>query len=200
MNWKALAVAASLIAVPVAAEAQATSRGPDCPRGCPTSRGHMGLTGAQFLALQQQLRDDGCGVTQVTGVPDAATRRAIRRCAQKYNTSNSARAVLVAMNIGYSDSDLTGPVSGGTASTSNWSSGSTASTDHASMGHAGMNKAEHCKKMAKGKKTSKTKAVGSGGVVEGTPVSAVPAGAATTTEGELDPKPLDKAGKKAIDC
>lgn len=199
MNWKALAVAATLVAVPAISGAQATSRGPECARGCPTSRGHMGLTGAQFLALQQQLRDEGCGVRQVTGVPDAATRRAIRTCSKKYGTSGSASALLAAMNIGYSASDL--GVSG-TASGEYRGSERSASLQ-TTAGHSNM-KMEHCEKKvaASGKmktKRGKAKAVGTGGIVEGTPVSAVPAGGPTSTGDELTPKPLDKAAKDKMD-
>ena len=83
-----------------------TPTGKECPLGCPTSRGALGLTGVQFLALQQELRDRGCGTTRVTGRADAATRRAIRVCAGKLNVANNARAVLIAMNIGFSETDI----------------------------------------------------------------------------------------------
>ena len=43
------------------------SDGTTCPWGCPTSSGTGGLTGAQFLALQQELRDAKCGLAHVTG-------------------------------------------------------------------------------------------------------------------------------------
>lgn len=90
-----------------------TPTGTECPLGCPTSKGALGLTGVQFLALQQELRDRGCGVRRVTGVADAATRRAIRTCAQRLSVANNARAVLVAMNIGFGETDIpagsTGP-------------------------------------------------------------------------------------------
>jgi hypothetical protein len=42
----------------------------------------------------------------VTGRLDAATRTAIRNCARKLGVANNAAAVLVAMNIGYSESDV----------------------------------------------------------------------------------------------
>jgi hypothetical protein len=83
-----------------------TPTGKECPLGCPTSKGALGLTGVQFLALQQELRDRGCGNSRVTGVADAATRRAIRVCAGKLNVANNARAVLIAMNIGFGETDI----------------------------------------------------------------------------------------------
>ena len=86
--------------------AASTSTGTDCPMKCPSSKGAAGLTGPQFLALQQELRDRGCGNTHVTGWLDAPTRHAIATCAKKMNVANKAGAVLVAMNIGYSDADV----------------------------------------------------------------------------------------------
>jgi hypothetical protein len=89
------------------------SDGTTCPWGCPTSSGAAGLTGPQFLALQQELRDRKCGTNHVTGRLDAATRIAIRNCARKLGVANNAAAVLVAMNVGYGASDVNMP-SGGT--------------------------------------------------------------------------------------
>ncbi|MDP9177142.1 MAG: hypothetical protein M3O61_05630 [Gemmatimonadota bacterium] len=83
-----------------------TPTGTECPKGCPTSKGAAGLSGVQFLALQQELRDRGCGVRGVTGRLDGATRSAIRTCAQRLNVANNARAVLVAMNIGFGETDI----------------------------------------------------------------------------------------------
>jgi len=83
--------------------------GTACAKGCPTSAGAAGLTGVQFLALQQELRDRNCGNSRVPGVLDAATRRAIRTCAQRLSVANNARAVLVAMNIGFSEGDMAPP-------------------------------------------------------------------------------------------
>jgi len=80
--------------------------GTTCPWGCPTSGGAAGLSGAQFLALQQELRDAKCGNRHVTGRLDAATRTAIRTCAQRLGVANNARAVLIAMNIGYGETDI----------------------------------------------------------------------------------------------
>lgn len=82
------------------------SDGTTCPWKCPTSKGVAGLTGPQFLALQQELRDKGCGTNHVTGNLDGATRHAIAVCAKKLGVANNAGAVLVAMNIGYSDADV----------------------------------------------------------------------------------------------
>lgn len=122
MKFKILAVAAGFVIVPALAGAQdstatttttttttrtSTSTGTDCPRGCPTSKGAAGLSGVQFLALQQELRDRGCGNESVTGRLDAATRRALRTCAQRLGVANTGPAVLVAMNIGYSETDIT---------------------------------------------------------------------------------------------
>lgn len=80
--------------------------GTSCPMKCPSSKGAGGLTGTQFLALQQELRDRGCGNAHVTGWMDSPTRRAIATCAKKMNVANKAAAVLVAMNIGYSEADV----------------------------------------------------------------------------------------------
>lgn len=82
------------------------SDGTTCPWGCPTSAGAAGLTGAQFLALQQELRDRLCGLRHVTGRYDAATRRAVRVCAQKLGVANNPGAVLVAMDVGYGPGDI----------------------------------------------------------------------------------------------
>jgi hypothetical protein len=89
-----------------------TPTGTECPKGCPTSKGAAGLSGVQFLALQQETRDRGCGNAHVTGVLDAATRAAIRTCAQRLGVANNARAVLIAMNIGFSEADIPAPTSG----------------------------------------------------------------------------------------
>jgi peptidoglycan hydrolase-like protein with peptidoglycan-binding domain len=83
---KTIAVIA-LIAAPALASAQA------------------GLSRIEFLALQQELRDQGCGVTNVDGRYGPQTRRAIATCAKKFNSANNARAVLVAMNIGFGPGD-----------------------------------------------------------------------------------------------
>jgi hypothetical protein len=109
MKLRILLVAAGCLMLPAIAGAQGadtTSRATDCPKGCPTSAGAAGLTGVQFLALQQELRDQGCGNAHVTGRLDAATRRAISACAKKLAVANNAGAVLVAFNIGFSEADI----------------------------------------------------------------------------------------------
>jgi hypothetical protein len=130
MKLRMLIVAAGVFALPAVASAQDTtttaptapvsavkdstlepkpvppSDGTTCPWGCPTSSGAAGLTGAQFLALQQELRDSKCGNNRVSGRLDAATRTGIRNCARKLGVANNARAVLIAMNIGYGEADI----------------------------------------------------------------------------------------------
>ena len=64
-----------------------------------------GLNRIQFLALQQELRDQGCGVTNVDGHYGPQTRRAIATCAKKFNTANNAAALLAGMNIGFGPND-----------------------------------------------------------------------------------------------
>jgi peptidoglycan hydrolase-like protein with peptidoglycan-binding domain len=71
-----------------------------------------GLSKIQFLALQQELRDQGCGVTNVDGHYGPQTRRAIATCAKKFNSANNAQALLTAMNIGFGPTD--NPPTGGT--------------------------------------------------------------------------------------
>jgi peptidoglycan hydrolase-like protein with peptidoglycan-binding domain len=70
-----------------------------------------GLSRVSFLALQQELRDQGCGVTNVDGHYGPQTRRAIATCAKKFNSANNASALLAAMNIGFGPGD--NPPSGG---------------------------------------------------------------------------------------
>ena len=74
-----------------------------------------GLSKIQFLALQQELRDQGCGVTNVDGHYGPQTRRAIATCAKKFNSANNAQALLTAMNIGFgpTDNPPTGPTKTG---------------------------------------------------------------------------------------
>src|SRR6476661_9279439 len=87
-----------------------------------------GLSKIQFLALQQELRDQGCGVTNVDGHYGPQTRRAIATCAKKFNSANNAAALLAAMNIGFGAND--NPPTGGstTGMSSDMSSGSTTAT------------------------------------------------------------------------
>ena len=120
MKLRILVVAAGCLILPAMASAQVPATdttakptkidtsGPQtagCPLGCPTSRGAAGLTGVQFLALQQELRDRGCGNGHVTGRLDAPTRKAISVCAKQLNVANSAEAVLAALNIGFGPGD-----------------------------------------------------------------------------------------------
>lgn len=119
MKLRILLAAAGCLLIPAIASAQdsttttttatTTSTGTDCPKGCPTSPGAAGLTGVEFLALQQELRDRGCGNAHVTGRLDATTRRAISKCAKQLGVANNARAVLTAMNIGYSEPAAAAP-------------------------------------------------------------------------------------------
>jgi peptidoglycan hydrolase-like protein with peptidoglycan-binding domain len=90
-----------------------------------------GLSRIQFLALQQELRDQGCGVTNVDGHYGPQTRRAIATCAKKFNSANNAAALLQAMNIGFgpNDNPPTGPAGGGTASASDNSMASQATAE-----------------------------------------------------------------------
>src|SRR5690349_6856235 len=91
-----------------------------------------GLSRIQFLALQQELRDQGCGVTNVDGHYGPQTRRAIATCAKKFNSANNAAALLQAMNIGFgpNDNPPTGPATG-SASTGTMRSGSMTSESKA---------------------------------------------------------------------
>lgn len=127
MKLRMLAVAAGFVMLPAIAGAQDAptakaakdsslearpvppSDGMTCPWGCPTSKGAAGLSGPQFLALQQELRDRKCGGAHVTGRLDAGTRNAIRVCARKMGVANNAAAVLVAMDVGYGAGDVTMP-------------------------------------------------------------------------------------------
>ncbi|MEO6778210.1 MAG: hypothetical protein ABI194_02065 [Gemmatimonadaceae bacterium] len=61
----------------------------------------QGLSRVEVMALQQQLRDDGCGVTHVSGHLDAATRAAVRKCETKYSGATSPASMLAAMKIGF---------------------------------------------------------------------------------------------------
>jgi hypothetical protein len=120
MKLRMLVVAAiGCLAMPAMAHAQGTdtaavrtpppSNGTDCPLKCPTSKGAAGLTGVQFLALQQELRDRGCGNAHVTGMLDGVTRRAISVCAKRLSVANKAAAVLAAFNVGFTAEELGAP-------------------------------------------------------------------------------------------
>jgi hypothetical protein len=104
---KTIAVIA-LIAAPALASAQA------------------GLSKIQFLALQQELRDQGCGVTNVDGHYGPQTRRAIATCAKKFNSANNAAALLAAMNIGFGPTDNAPTKTAGMSGDNSVSSGGTA--------------------------------------------------------------------------
>jgi peptidoglycan hydrolase-like protein with peptidoglycan-binding domain len=128
---KTIAVIA-LIAAPALASAQA------------------GLSRVSFLALQQELRDQGCGVTNVDGRYGPQTRRAIATCAKKFNSANNAAALLAAMNIGFGPTD--NPPAGGTGTTgsasTDMSMGAASGTTESTMASTGTTK----------KKTRKAKA------------------------------------------
>jgi peptidoglycan hydrolase-like protein with peptidoglycan-binding domain len=110
-----------------------------------------GLNKIQFLALQQELRDQGCGVTNVDGHYGPQTRRAIATCAKKFNTANNAAALLTAMNIGFgpNDNPPTGGAGTGTATTGGGGMASEAKAEGESM------KTEHKEHAAATKKHRK---------------------------------------------
>ena len=93
---KTIAFAAGMLALPVFALGAQT-------RG--------GLTKVELLALQQEMRDQDCGNKHAAGEWDAATKKAIRTCAKKFNTSTNAKELLAAMSIGFSATD-TPPTAG----------------------------------------------------------------------------------------
>ncbi|MFN2636743.1 MAG: peptidoglycan-binding protein [Gemmatimonadaceae bacterium] len=116
-----------------------------------------GLSKIQFLALQQELRDQGCGVTNVDGHYGPQTRRAIATCAKKFNSANNAAALLTAMNIGFGPND--NPPTGGTMSgmaTSSGGSGDTMAAHEASTTDATMASHPSMKKHSAKKKTAKS--------------------------------------------
>lgn len=97
MKWKILALVAACTIVPAQAEAQGRSRGND------------GLTKVELLALQQEMRDRGCGNRRAPGVMNAETRRAIRTCSQRLGVTGGARALLAAFNNGFATNDSPPP-------------------------------------------------------------------------------------------
>jgi hypothetical protein len=107
-----------------------------------------GLSKIQFLALQQELRDQGCGVTNVDGHYGPQTRRAIATCAKKFNSANNAAALLAAMNIGFGAND--NPPTGGSTSgmASDMSSGSTSATEAKAEGESAKTEAKEVKHAA----------------------------------------------------
>ena len=130
---KSIAVIA-LIAAPALASAQA------------------GLSKIQFLALQQELRDQGCGVTNVDGHYGPQTRRAIATCAKKFNSANNAAALLTAMNIGFGPND--NPPSGGAKA---GGGGSEMKADAKAEGESVKTEKAEVKKAAKHKKAAAKK-------------------------------------------
>jgi peptidoglycan hydrolase-like protein with peptidoglycan-binding domain len=110
-----------------------------------------GLNRVQFLALQQELRDQGCGVTNVDGHYGPQTRRAIATCAKKFNTANNAAALLAAMNIGFGPND-TPPAAPSGGMSSNMGGGGMASEAKA---EGEKMKTEHKEHMAATKKHKK---------------------------------------------
>jgi peptidoglycan hydrolase-like protein with peptidoglycan-binding domain len=131
---KTIAVIA-LIAAPALASAQA------------------GLSKIQFLALQQELRDQGCGVTNVDGHYGPQTRRAIATCAKKFNSANNAAALLTAMNIGFGPNDnppaAKSGMSGGGGSTSEIKADAKAEGESVKTEKAEVKVAKHKKAVAK---------------------------------------------------
>lgn len=90
MKWKILALVAACAALPASAEAQ--------------GRANDGLSKIELLALQQEMRDRGCGNKHAPGVMNAETRRAIRVCSQRQGVSG-ARALLASFNNGFAAGD-----------------------------------------------------------------------------------------------
>ena len=115
-----------------------------------------GLNRIQFLALQQELRDQGCGVTNVDGRYGPSTRRAIATCAKKFNTANNAAALLAAMNIGFGPNDNppaapsggTGSGGGGGVSANAASEGESVKTEKKEVKHATAKKKKAAKAAA----------------------------------------------------
>ena len=118
-----------------------------------------GLGRIQFLALQQELRDQGCGVTNVDGHYGPQTRRAIATCAKKFNSANNASALLQAMNIGFgpNDNPPTGPASG-SASTGGSMNMSSGGTDTAASASASPTTTKHATATKHKRTTKKTTA------------------------------------------
>jgi hypothetical protein len=95
MKWKILALAAVCAGLPVQANAQ--------------GRSNDGLTKIELLALQQEMRDRGCGNKRAPGVMNAETRRAITTCSQRLGVTGGARALLAAFNNGFASHDSPPP-------------------------------------------------------------------------------------------
>ena len=133
---KTIAVIA-LIAAPALASAQA------------------GLSRVHFLALQQELRDQGCGVTNVDGRYGPQTRRAIATCAKKFNSANNAAALLTAMNIGFGPND--NPPAGGASAGGGGGSSSEVKAGAKAEGESVKTEKSEVKAAAKHKKAATAK-------------------------------------------
>ena len=133
---KTIAVIA-LIAAPALASAQA------------------GLSRIHFLALQQELRDQGCGVTNVDGHYGPQTRRAIATCAKKFNSANNAAALLTAMNIGFGPND--NPPAGGASAGGGGSSTSEVKANAKAEGESMKTEKSEVKAAVKHKKAATAK-------------------------------------------
>ena len=96
MKWRILALVAAAAVVPAGADAQGRSRGND------------GLTKIELLALQQEMRDRGCGNKHAPGVMTAETRRAIANCGRRAGVTG-ARALLQSFNNGFGNDDSPPP-------------------------------------------------------------------------------------------
>ncbi|HEY0527541.1 MAG TPA: hypothetical protein VGD02_01835 [Gemmatimonadaceae bacterium] len=116
-----------------------------------------GLSRIQFLALQQELRDQGCGVTNVDGHYGPQTRRAIATCAKKFNSANNAAALLAAMNIGFGASDNAPTGTGATGAGMSGSTSTTGDTGTATAASTSTDDTAATHKVAK-KHTTKKKA------------------------------------------
>ena len=115
-----------------------------------------GLGRIQFLALQQELRDQGCGVTNVDGHYGPQTRRAIATCAKKFNSANNAAALLQAMNIGFgpNDNPPSGPVTGSASTGAASDNMATSSSTDATMANSSGRPMKHRATRKTAKKTT----------------------------------------------
>lgn len=69
------------------------------------AQAQLGLSKIEFFALQQEMRDRGCGNQTAGGMLNAETQRALRVCADRLGVAADGRTVLHAMNIGFGPSD-----------------------------------------------------------------------------------------------
>lgn len=98
MKWKIITLVAACAVLPVQAEAQGRS----------SRSGNDGLTKIELLALQQEMRDRGCGNKHAPGVMTAETRRAIANCGRRAGVTG-ARALLQSFNNGFGNNDSPPP-------------------------------------------------------------------------------------------